>query len=321
MKRIFLLLFLLVLVARSNAQVNVLPVNKNNIMLAFEAIGFYEGVMFTLDTIECLLPDKKLKCRLERSHFRSSYREATKNIYKYVYSAIGENDVKEMIAEFVQDYKRLIVGSSINVDVVEPYLDEIESPTKETFLYFKYINSPAKEILDGHYEFFNTREHPKSSGLELKMKIPTTYKCEEGDSPNVVQKFNEFEGHFGSKSFLTITEIPESSGAFDALASPSLINESDILEMCLDEGAKFRHFEVIKIDGIPFGVVEMSRMQDFPMGNFEVIYLAYITYFRNRLIVLSFSTLVDSDREAHYENNKLLFKTIAMSMVFTDRWK
>lgn len=321
---IFLSLF-----STTSAQIQEIPVNDENIKLAFDAIGFYEGILFSLDTIERISSDSKIKCSLARIHFKGAFQDTRTNLYQYLNDAIGKSEVDKIVSMALEEYKMMFEGGEINLDIVEAYINDVEnyckgnlpSPIKETLLYFKYINFPSKEITDGYFEYFNTKGHPKSTGLEIKLKFPITYKNEEGQRPHVVQRFNEFEGHFGTKSTLTINEIPKSEGTFDALKNPGLVNEKDILEICLDDGAKLRSFEIIKIDGIPFAAVESIITKTSAVGEIEMISLSYTTIFRNRVIILSFATQVKSGSEEHFQNNKLLYQTIASSMIFIDQWK
>lgn len=320
---------LLALFSTASAQIQEIPVNDENLKLAFDAVGFYEGTLFSLDTIEQVSSDSKIKCSLARIHFKSAFQDAGINLYQYLNDAIGKSQVEQVITSALEEYKKMFAGGEINLDLVDTYINDVEeyckgkiqSPTKETLLYFKYVKSPSKEITDGYFEYFNTKGHLKSTGLEIKLKIPITYKMEEGQRPHVVQRFNEFEGHFGTKSTLTINEIPETEGKFDALTNPGLINETDMLEICLDDGAKLRSFEIIKIDGIPFAAVESTIKKTSAVGEIEMITLSYTTFFRNRVIILSFAAQVKSGSDDHFQKSKLLYKTIASSMIFIDQWK
>lgn len=303
--------------------------NDENIKLACNAIGFYEGTIFSFDKIESESPESLVKCKLARLQFSSAFQLAQKNLLLFLNNAIGETQVDEIISSALEEYKNMFIGLELNEDLLDGYFNDVEqyclgnlpSPTKETLLYFKYIDSPSKEITDGHFEYFNTKGHSKSEGLEIKLKIPITYKIEEGERPHVVQRFNEFEGHFGAKATLTITEIPEKEGHFDAIANPGIINKKDMLEIGLLEGAKLRSFEIIKVDGIPFAVVESSIIRNSAVGEIEMVMLNYTTIFRNRVIILGFSTQIRSNSDLHFQHNKLLFKSIASSMIFMDQWK
>ena len=195
---------------------------------------------------------------------------------------------------------------------------EIPEQTLKTLLYFKYIHNPQKEIADGHYEWFNTKSHPKSTGLEIKLKVPHSFKLEEGDRPHIVQRFREMDGDIlGAIHTLLINQIPSTEGEQDVTLQPEWVSKEWVVEMLELKPADVLSYEKVSIDGIPFAAIECKELKESTTGSIETTSLRYFTVFKNRMIMLSFS----NTSTANLSRNHMLYKTIAGSMVFMDKWK
>lgn len=329
MSRIFIAIILVSVLHGANAQVQQIPRSDSYIKMALEALGFYEGVVFSLDTLKSLAPQSRVECELAKIQFSKTYSEARANLYAYLEETIGRGNVEVIMNGALESYKELVMQGEFLPENLNDYLDEVRhysmgiipSPTKEILLYYKYVNKPSLEIIDGHYEIFSTKGHDKSNGLEIEFKIPITYSKSEGRRPHVVQVFREYEGNFGTIVVLLIKEISLKEGELDSTKNPSLLSKENILLYSLDEGAKLLSFETSKIDGVPFAITESSRLQVTTMGEMEVITLGYTTFYKNRLIQLQFASQMYSGSDLHYRTNKNLYKLIASSLIFMDKWK
>ena len=51
------------------------------------------------------------------------------------------------------------------------------------------VTPAATEFASGNRKKFHTADHPKSKGLKMVLSYPNSWLAEEGDRPNVVQKF------------------------------------------------------------------------------------------------------------------------------------
>ena len=76
-------------------------------------------------------------------------------------------------------------------------------------------------------------------------------------------------------------------------------------------------YEKVSIDGIPFAAIECKQYKSAATGTIEMTNLIYFTVFKNRMIMLTFG----NTEPANLSRNRKLYKTIAGSMVFMDKWK
>lgn len=58
---------------------------------------------------------------------------------------------------------------------------------------------------------FDTKNHPKSNGLWLTVKYPSSWRSAEGERPHIVQKFDRVDGNFYEAMMLQINPMPQAS--------------------------------------------------------------------------------------------------------------
>ena len=287
-----------------------------------ETIGYYLGTIRSLNEIEAQVPELKYEAFQLRTKFKNEYEEAWKNLEAWNKFVFGPEFLTSFQVDIDREYANLYFdenNSRIFLEEVKARLQgEIPEQTLKTLLYFKYLNSPQKEISDGHYTWFNTMSHPKSTGLEIKLKVPQSFKLEEGDRPHIVQRFREMDGDIlGAIHTLLINQMPNTEGEQDATLQPEWVSKELVVEMLELKPADVLSYEKITIDGVPFAAIEYKQYKTAAVGNMEFTNLSYFTLFKNRMIMLTFSNSVP----ANLARNRMLYKSIAGSMVFMDKWK
>jgi hypothetical protein len=287
-----------------------------------ETIGYYLGTIRSLNEIEAQVPELKYEAFQLRTKFKNEYEEAWKNLEVWNKFVFGPEFLSSLSARMDKEYADLYFDADnsrifLN-DVKQRLKGEIPEQTLKTLLYFKYIHNPQKEIADAHYEWFNTKSHPKSTGLEIKLKVPQSFKLEEGDRPHIVQRFREMDGDIlGAIHTLLINQIPSTEGEQDVTLQPEWVSKEWVVEMLEVKPADVLSYEKVSIDGIPFAAIECKELRESTTGSIETTSLRYLTVFKNRMIMLSFS----NTSTANLSRNRMLYKTIAGSMVFMDKWK
>jgi len=94
---------------------------------------------------------------------------------------------------------------------------------------------------------YSTKNHQKAKGVDMRIGYPKGWKAEEGDRPNVVQKFISPKGYADGSLVLTIGNLPEEASDDDIKSLFVGDGPSDILP----DGAKQltrRHTKIEQID-------------------------------------------------------------------------
>ncbi len=183
-----------------------------------------------MNEIEAQVPELKYEAFQLRTKFKNEYEPAWKNLEawnKFVFGPEFMVSINQRLDKEFSDYYFDATNSRIYFVEVRAILSgDILEQTLKTLLYFKYLNSPQKEISDGHYTWFNTKSHPKSTGLEIKLKVPQSFKLEEGDRPHIVQRFREMDGDIlGAIHALLINQMPETEGEQYATRQPEWVSK------------------------------------------------------------------------------------------------
>lgn len=324
MKKVLVLCFILFIASGNVLKAQYEAMSGENAVLhrINETIGYYLGTIRTLNEIEEQVPELKYDAFQLRTKFKNEYEQAWKNMEAWNKFVFGPEFLVSINNRMDQEYANLYFdadNSHIFLDEVNARLNgEIPEQTLKTLLYFKYLNKPHKEISDGHFTWINTKTHPKSTGLEIKFKVPQSFKLEEGDRPHIVQRFREMDGDIlGAIHSLLINQIPDTEGEHDASLQPEWVSKEMVVEMLELKPSDLLSYEKVTIDGVPFAAIEYKQYKSATTGNIELTTITYFTIFKNRLIMLSFGNNVP----ANLARNRLLYKTIAGSMVFMDKWK
>jgi len=203
----------------------------------------------------------------------------------------------------------------------------IESPILETFLLFKsgYENNPEHEFLDGYKYKYTSDGSGKAKGVAFSIESPKTWAAQEGNRPNVVQKFLSENGR-GLEGFLIlIKEIPMGPG--------EKISEKDVSEMLnpkeinnfLPDGAIHIKSGKLNLENLPgFWMhykMNMSRVKN--LWEFEVS--MYAIFYKNKMIQIQGQVAtsvngktINSEGLRRYEK---LFDLIANSLVITNMYQ
>ena len=146
----------------------------------------------------------------------------------------------------------------------------IDLPFKQlafvSFLLFSvcsaYGAAPIQEFVQGQTATFSSAKHPKSKGVFLTISYPVSWSAEEGDRPNVLQKFVS-EGGRGLEMAMIITK----SLPFPPGFSPSDTDLAEALSPAELRSTAPREAVIIdarptRIEGLPAGILEYVIVMD-----------------------------------------------------------
>jgi hypothetical protein len=285
MIRISLISILLLVSPSIFGQISAVPLNENTISLVTSTVGYYLGSIQGLERVEKELPTKRQRALLSKLKFQDSYSTAYENMLVFLNEAFGKEGTEKLLSNMLHETDSLMHIDPIETLDIDEFIDNvnrrcegiIESPYREVLFHFKYIDHPQQEITDRHFVIFETTGSTKSTGLDIKIKVPSSYKAEDGMRPHVIQNFASLLGEGGDHITFLINKIPDPTNQLDAKTNPAIISETQIRDLFEDENNHVLNYKKVEIDGIPFAVIETTNNQVSPTGVIEAISLIYIS--------------------------------------------
>ncbi len=188
------------------------------------------------------------------------------------------------------------------------------------------VTPAAKEFTSGNRTKFSTVGHPKSKVINMTLSYPNSWLAQEGERPNIVQKFFS-EGGRGLEGALIIAKsLPLPPG--------TVISENELKEFftpaemktMVPPGAKFINAKPTKIEAIPAGILEYSMRQERAGLTFDIQFISYIFIYGTTMVQLQ--CMVSTGQATSptvlarkMEDFKPLFFLIANSIVLNNKWK
>jgi hypothetical protein len=188
------------------------------------------------------------------------------------------------------------------------------------------VTPAAKEFTSGSRTKFSTAGHPKSKGINMVMSYPNSWLAQEGERPNIVQKFFS-EGGRGLEGALIITKnLPLPSGTVISEIELKEFFTPVVMKTMVPPGAKFIQAKPTKIEGIPAGILEYSMRQERAGLTIDGQFISYIFIYGTTMVQLQ--CMVSTGKPTtpsvlaqKMDDFKPLFFLMANSIVLQDRWK
>jgi hypothetical protein len=188
------------------------------------------------------------------------------------------------------------------------------------------VTPTAKEFALGSLKKFSTVGHPKSKGINMVLSYPNSWLAEEGERPNIVQRFFS-DGGRGLEAAFVITKKLE-------LPSGIVFSENDLTELftatelktMIPPGAAFIQARATKIEGLPAGIIEYSMRQERAGVTLDGQYISYMFIYGSTMVNLQFMVTLGQTTSPVVLARKMdefrpLFFLIANSIVLPDKWK
>lgn len=185
------------------------------------------------------------------------------------------------------------------------------------------ISPTTKEFLDGKAIKYSIKGHPKSKGASFTIKYPASWEAEEGERPNIVQKFVSDNGKGFEMAMIITKSIPPDEPFTQADVQEIFSPEG--LKQMVPDGGKFLSAKSTKIENEPAGIVEYSMRNERAGMKVEARTLMLFFLQKRTLVSVQFwvwPSPYSSDSIAkRYESFRLLFVSMMNSIVFDDKWK
>lgn len=327
--------YLLLLIVFFNIEVSAIDISKQLFMDITKTYGYYIGQSYTLKKIQDKYPHLKNQVFLAENEFKISFDSSLKNIDTIMYEKVNSSwtDLKNKIENQIPqqfNFDNISPADAQNfLEVVKLRAKgNIESPIIETLLIFNpsYQKYKLSELRDGFYQKFISNGSGKAKGIKFSIKVPKSWKAQEANRPNIVQKFTANNGYMiDGKSFISsdimVKNIPDGFTAKD-------FNQDVINEICqeIPDGALLRSCEPITLED-SHGV--MQRMKTtLKRLNFksDMEMVQYMVFFKDKAIVIQGivgtynNQLSEKELLKFYDEYQSVFNYIANSLVLQDKY-
>lgn len=204
---------------------------------------------------------------------------------------------------------------------------DIESPVKETLLTFNpdFVNNPSLEFTRGFTKKYSTLDHPKAQGLHLEIKVPMSWMSREGNRPHIVQFFEGEYGRDGVTMTILVQKVDPPKGARVTQKEIDSLFTASGMKDFMPDGAKVLESKPVVLEGEKGGMLVYEISADRLDFSMIVRTMQYMTFYKNRIISLQFSTggTPENRKEwvAQFEKNRPLFFLIANSLIIMDKYK
>jgi len=187
-------------------------------------------------------------------------------------------------------------------------------------LYGSAIND-IKLFTQGKRVTYSTKNNPKAKGLEISLEYPISWKAEEGQRPNIVQKFTGFDDLKNPvQILLLIKDIP--------INEKIPQNKREILNTIKDivntSGGSYIESGSTKIENEDAYWVIFNQITERANLRLRAKILMYIFFYNNKYI--HFQCIIggitsDSTIDKRFKDYIPVFQLIMNSIIFTDKWR
>lgn len=335
MKKIRVMLsFLFVLLLWNVVEAKEHPlISEETMMDMSKTYSFCQAQDYSLIQIQKLFPEYKKQAIEAKLKFNVKFGASVTLIDE---SLSGLGDSWEKIKnETMNKMKSLSDFSKLSDSEVEKFIEEvnkrttgnIQSPILETLLIFNptYITNPALEFENGFTKKFTSEGHLKNKDIHFTLRYPASWKANEAERPNIIQKFSSENGRGLETLMILIKKLPiEPSYKIYKVEVEEIFQKSNILEMLPNE-IVITEYSRATIDSLPGAMVEYEEVRSRLTHNFFTKNLIFLTFCKNSLLMFHFAEtdLVENKNDVleRYLLMKPLFILMANSIVIHDNWK
>ena len=291
-------------------------------------LGFIMGQRFTLNIIKKEYPNLALQAQVAEMEFESSFSNAEKNI-SYVLQEMLKEEYPKFLEMLEKQESALLSSQQFNKEVATNFIAEVESrargempsPILETLLTYQFIDWPMEEFTLGYNRVFRTKNHPKAKDVDFQVRYPISWRPEEGERPNIIQKFTSENGR-GLEGFnLMVMDIPIPLTEQDL---DDFFVESELKGM-IPEGGKFISAKPIVLDKHKGAMIIFDYTAQRVDITIIMRSLVLITIYNGKMIWINcaVSALPSEEGELQERFNRFepLFKMIANSFIIQEQYK
>lgn len=179
-----------------------------------KAWGFFYGQMARLDRIEQSHPDLRAGVFQARSELRAAFPDLEAQAEKNFRSWGATDEQLTKMRQHLRDgLAPMLAQEPIDRESSLAFLGAVRERAKgvdvpedilQYLLAAAFMDRPHVELLRGWRKDYSSRGHPKAKGIEVRLKVPRSFKQEEGERPNIVAKWTSEGGNGSEIMMLTV---------------------------------------------------------------------------------------------------------------------
>ncbi len=256
--------------------------------------GYLIGQTLSLNKMKKEFPNLNDKIRIAEIKFESAFGVASNKITEYLKSFLGEKGFDEVQNQVSSEIQSQLKNQIFTESSAMKFISEIESrasgkiisPFIETLLTFQFEDNPEIEFLDGFTEIFKVTGHKKAKNTDWLIRLPKSWKFEESDFPNIIQKFRS---RFGSGAVSINLIVKNSNKTLSKKEITTLLSLTE-MKSSIPKNGKFISYKPIVIHNCKGALLEFEiekEQLDFK-GRIRMIQLVFVNankfYFIQNLV-------------------------------------
>jgi len=181
--------------------------------------------------------------------------------------------------------------------------------------------SDLQAFTSGQKVKYDSKGHPKAKGVHMTIEYPKSWQAQEGERPNIVQKFiGKTDNGLSVQCILLIKDTPFLMRfAGDAVFTPEFMRD-----LVKEMGAEYVNGATTKIEQQSAGW--MIYKQDMERAGFKMTAysLQYMVMYKRKWVQVQFmigGLQGDEGTQSLFNSYVPLFQTMANTIIFQDKWK
>lgn len=264
--------------------------------------------------------------------FNSTFGKSKEGMKKYLSEYLGQNEFKDCEDKSISEMKKMLGNQSFTEEIATNFISEVESRAKgniastvlETLLSFQFFDRPQDELTSGFTTTFKTKGHLKSKNTDWQIKVPKSWKPEEADKPNIIQKFTSDYGSGNQSIMLMVIEMPLPKGyKITKEELNDLFTEKEMKDMVPD-GGKFISFTNMTLDNNIGGMIDYEQTMERLDFKLKIRMVQFMFIRGNKMYILQGtvgSEKADTDFTLEMKKYLTLYKLVANTIVVNDQYK
>lgn len=189
-----------------------------------------------------------------------------------------------------------------------------------TLLWLRYAGRSVDEFRDQWTQTYSSAGEAKALGLDLRLKLPTSWRGQPGQRPHVLTLWRDQNGTGQRTLGLVIRDISELRDISDAESREMLEEETAYMA---PDNARDIETQIVQIEGMPFAVLDY--LAPFSRSGVEGTIAArnFISVFQGRMITIQCiqTEIANTVSTLSMQDTKDTCTLIANSLVIMDRWR
>jgi hypothetical protein len=294
-----------------------------------DALEFLMSQETMLKRIETEIPHLALQVMVVRNKFSQTFGEACKGFDNFFIERFGNEKHSKFKNDLQIKFDSILTQQVLVEENALSFIDEVknrangrfaDSTVLETLLAFQYANHPHEEFLNGFTQTFSTKNHPKGRNSDCLIRVPISWRADEGNRPHIVQKFRDEFGNGRQLFVMEINELPiEKDQDLQIDMNEAIFSDSGIVSL-LPSGATLLSHKQIILGGIKGAMVE----SEFIAKQIKIRSVLFFTVYDNLRYSMGFSVSSlnpETDLDADMQKYMPLFKLMANSLILNNRYK